>query len=470
MLGFEQHAMLSPVSEIMTPAITCPPATPIRQVLETLKQKKIGSILLVDEKNAPIGIFTLPDVLERVAAAECDIDAPISTIMSSNPVTVAPSAPLFEAALTMQQHHVRHLPVVQDGEIRGMVSERDLFRLQGVGAQRVAQAISRAQDHTRLVQMTRDIRQLGCSMLAQGVSVEQISNLVSRLNDQLSQRSIELALVTPDIEFCWIALGSEGRCEQTLSSDQDNAIVFRPPHNAGARETRERLLPFARRINEAFADYGFPLCKGNIMASNPECCLSLAEWKERFALWIDHGDPKSLLNAAIFFDFRGIYGATQLVDELRRWLTALAKKNPRFLHQMAANAMRNEIPLSWLRRFRVRARGEHRDTIDIKIGGSALFVDAARIYSLRAAVAATNTEERLRLSEKALGFVALEVEAWIAAFHFIRRLRMLNEIRHDGGGHYVHPGELNGFERAGLRQALLQAKNLRARLALDYQL
>jgi CBS domain-containing protein len=466
MQGFEQHAMLEPVSEIMRPAVTCRMETSIRGVLRTLDEKKIGSVLLVDERNTLAGIFTLPDLLRRVAVAGRDFDAPISTVMSRDPVTIPSHAPLFEAALIMQQHHVRHMPVVDRGEIKGVVSERDLFHLQGIGVQRVSEALANAADVDRLRQLSQDIRRLGSSMLAQGVSVEQISNIISRLNDQLTQRLIDLTCNT-EIDFCWVALGSEGRCEQTLSSDQDNAIVFASPKSDD--ETRNALLPYARRINEALADFGFPLCKGDIMAGNPRWCLSLAEWKAKFASWIDHGDPESLLRAAIFFDFRGVHRSLHLVHQLRDWLTAHAKKNPRFLHQMAGNAMRNRVPLSLLRRFELRQSEPHARTIDIKIGGTALFADAARIYSLQTGVSATNTEERLRLSGEALDFVRLEIEAWIAAFHFIRRLRMLNESRGADAGHYLRPHHLNAFDRAGLRQALLHAKNLQSRLASDYQ-
>jgi len=144
-----------------------------------------------------------------------------------------------------------------------------------------------------------------------------------------------------------MALGSEGRFEQTLNTDQDNAIVFAVPDGMTADQAREILLPVARRINEALAQCGFPLCKGEIMASNPKWCLSLNEWKRTFGDWIGGGSPEQLLNASIFFDFRALYGAEKLAEELRGWLAHVASDNSRFLHLMAENALRNRPPLAW---------------------------------------------------------------------------------------------------------------------------
>lgn len=473
--GFEQHGMNSPLSSAMSPPVHCPEATPIGEVLDVLNEKKIGSMVITDGHNAPVGIFALPDLLSRVVAGKSELSSPIAKVMSPDPVSLSPHAPIYEAALLMQKHRIRHIPIVEQGELKGVVSERDIFRLQRVSLRVISEAISRAESHERLVAVSRDIRQLGRDMLAQGMAVAQITGIISRLNDELSQRLIELSRPRSSIagiEFCWIALGSEGRNEQTLSSDQDNGIIFNVPAGGSAKDIRNLLIPFARGVNEALADFGFPLCKGDIMASNPEWCLALSEWKNRFGAWIDQGDPESLLNAAIFFDFRPIEGASSLAEDLRTWLASHAKKNRRFLHQMAANAMRSRPPLTWARRFSLSGGGEHPNTLDLKMNGTTLFVDAARIYSLEAGVAATNTGERLRLAARRLNFVQLEVEAWIEAFQFIRWLRLKNESENPeiAAGHYIRPSHLNPMQRATLKQAFLQARKLQSRLALDYEL
>ena len=178
-----------------------------------------------------------------------------------------------------------------------------------------------------------------------------------------------------EMGVCWLALGSEGRFEQTLNTDQDNGIIFSPPDGTSADEVRQTLLPLAQRINDALDACGFPLCKGNIMASNPKWCLSLDEWKDTFADWIHRGDAPVLLNATIFFDFRPLFGKQELAHELRAWLNAKIKDNRLFLKHMVQNALGNRPPLGLVRDFVVDG-----GTLDLKLNGIAPFVDAARIF------------------------------------------------------------------------------------------
>lgn len=273
--------------------------------------------------------------------------------------------------------------------------------------------------------------------------------------------------------LCWMALGSEGRFEQTLNTDQDNALIFTVPAGMTADGVRELMLPIARRINETLALCGFPLCSGNVMASNPQWCLSLEEWKQRFADWITNGTPEALLHSSIFFDFRSLYGAHALADDLRLWLSRVASDNNRFLHQLAENAMSIRPPLGLVRDFVVGK--EH--TLDLKLNGITPFVDAARIFSLAAGVSQTSTLQRLRASAAKLKIHPTEVEAWIDAFLFIQVLRMRH---HDEGreqglsdeqlDNRIDPEALHELDRRILKEAFRQARKLQARLALEYHL
>ncbi len=128
------------------------------------------------------------------------------------------------------------------------------------------------------------------------------------LNDRICQRIIELVRNRhrwERISWCWLAFGSEGRLEQTFATDQDNGLIFESHGDARPSEVRAKLLPFAREVNEALDACGYPLCKGNVMASNPELCLSVAEWKAKMEGWLHNSEPKALLDASICFDFRG---------------------------------------------------------------------------------------------------------------------------------------------------------------------
>lgn len=343
----------------------------------------------------------------------------------------------------------------------------------GEGQRQIGTDIRNADTLDKLKQAARAIRLLAHDMMAQGVVAEQLTQTISTLNDLLTVRVIELECMAASplcADFCWIALGSEGRYEQTLNTDQDNGIIFRVPEGSSANPMRRTLLPIARRINEALDACGFSLCTGNIMASNPELCLSLDEWKEKFSGWIDHGDPQALLNATIFFDFRPLFGQLELAEKLRSWLAKQAESNPLFLHQMAANALRNRPPLGLVRDFAV---GEDH-ALDLKLNGISPFVDAARIFSLATGGLQAGTLQRLRQAAGPLHIPSKEAKAWGEAFLFIQLLRLrLHHGQIEAAqpmSNRVNPDHLNDLDRRNLKEAFRQARNLQARLALNYNL
>ena len=470
------QTMASPLSAIMRRApFTCLPDTPLRSALTTMRERNIGSMIVTDDNLAPLGILTLRDVLDRVTLAACGLDRPISEVMTQGVYTISPQTSVYEAALAIVRRGIRHILVVDRGRLIGLITEKDLFSLQRISIRQLAGAIREAPSVESLVQFSADIRKLEHNMLVQGVAAEQLTHFIASLNDLLTQRIIDLALTGGglyDLHLCWMALGSEGRFEQTLSTDQDNGIIFTGATDADAM--RARLLPFARRINEALASCGFPLCKGNIMAANPQWCLSDREWQVKFERWIDSGDPEALLHGAVFFDFRGLHGDVTLVDDLRSWLLAHTARSARFLHQMAANALRNRPPLGILHDFVTSANAAHPHTLDLKLSGASLFVDAARIYSLAHGIAPTNTTARLHELAVREILPPREVKAWIDAFQFIQVLRLRHQHMQNMQGlpmdNLVDPDDLNQLERRILKEALRQARELQHRLALDYRL
>ncbi|OGS81722.1 MAG: prohead protease [Gallionellales bacterium GWA2_59_43] len=477
----EQQSLASPMSAIIRrKPVTCSPETTVRQVLATMSEQRIGSMVAVDAEGRPLGIMTLHDVLDRIAIPQIDLDQPVIGIMSNKLSSLPPQALAHDAALTMAKHGFRHVLVVENEKLVGLVSEKDLFALQRVGLRQIGSAIRNADSVEALKQGAADIRRMAHNMMAQGVAPEQLTQFISTFNDLLTARSVELEFEaagltgTPLHEgVCWMALGSEGRFEQTLNTDQDNAIIFAVPEGMTAEQVREKLLPVARRINEALAQCGFPLCRGEIMASNPKWCLSLEEWKRTFGDWIGVGTPESLLNASIFFDFRALYGAEKLAEDLRGWLARVASDNSRFLHLMAENALHNRPPLGVVRDFVVGK--EHK--LDLKVNGITPFVDAARIFSLAAGDTHTNTIQRLRSSAAKMKLHESEIAAWIDALLFIQVLRMRHhdEMSAQGLGdealdNKIDPEQLNELDRRILKEAFRQARKLQARLELEYHL
>jgi CBS domain-containing protein len=365
--------------------------------------------------------------------------------------------------------------VVEEGRLVGMVSERDLFALQRTSMRSIVGAIDRAGDEAGLRQSAADIARLAENLIAQGVGAEHLAQLVATLNDRLVARILELESARHDlrgISVCWIALGSEGRYEQTLATDQDNGLVFETALDPA--EARARLLPFAQAANRTLDACGFPLCKGNIMAGNPEWCLSGDEWRARFSDWIRIPVPQALLNATIFFDLRPLWGEERLAASLRGWLADAVKGNERFLRAMTQSALESRAPGGLIGSLLAVAKAGDARHVDLKASGTRPFVDAARILALSSGIEHTNTAARLRGAGPRLRIPPEEVEAMVESFHFVLLLRLRHQMAHPGAAgpeaNRIDPDALNELDRRILKEAMRHARKLQDRLALDYRL
>ncbi len=490
----DAHSLANPLRSIIhRDPVTVPPDTPIRVVLERMKALRIGSVVVVDAARSPVGIFTERDVLDRIALAGIPQSSTIDVAMTPNPFSLPAHAALFEAAQAMARFRFRHVLVMEEGKLLGVVSERDLFTMQRLSLGELAKSIEQAAGADSLAHAAGEVRRLATALLAQGVGAEQLTQFVTTLNDSIVSRALALAAADappPDTKWCWMGLGSEGRMEQTLATDQDNALIFILPPGASLAATRERFVAFADRVNRILDQCGFPLCKGNIMARNPRWCLTLDEWKDTFLHWMRSANGEALLNAAIFFDFRSLHGDSGLAGELRDWLGPQVAAQPLFVLQMVNNALQVRPPLGLLRDF-VKddgEAGEYPGTIDLKKFGTRPFVDAARIFSLRHGVAASNTADRLRLAAPKMRMHEDEAAAIIEGFHFIQLLRLRNQegaALHAAtawGDHHhadsllpphhpnrIDPDQLNELDRRILKEALRQARKLQSRLELDFK-
>jgi CBS domain-containing protein len=471
-------SMFSPLSAIVRRG---PPTVPldasVRQALEAMERMRIGSVVVVDrEGRIPLGMFTLRDLVRRVSLPGGDLEAPIAGVMTSGLVTLPPQATAHQAALTMARNAVQELVVVDgDGWLVGVVTQNELFGLQRIGVEEVSGEIQTAAEVEGLRRAARGIRRLTEDLLGQGISIETLTHYISTLNDLLTVRIIDLTAEEhdlPPVPMCWIALGSEGRLEQTFSTDQDNGIIF-DAGEADAERIRAALLPFARSVNEKLAACGFPLCKGNVMASNPEWCQPLDAWRRTFSRWIHGPDPQAVLNSAIFFDLRPVYGQAALAERLRESVLAAAADRPVFLRHMAEDALRCRPPLGWIRDFAYDRSKEFPHTIELKKNGSRLFVDAARILALAHGVPHTSTAERLRAIERYVRFGEEALQAIVDGFYFVHLVRLRSQCHPRGPGaaaNRVDPAELNDLDRHILKESFRQAKRLQTRLALEYQL
>jgi CBS domain-containing protein len=376
-----QYSLDTRLGELaMRQPVGCAPDTPVRDAVRLMHEQHVGSIAVLDAADKPLGIFTLRD-LRRVVADGIDLTQPIDNLMTRNPFHLPPDASAFDAAIAMTERHIAHVCLVQNEKLCGVISERDLFSLQRVDLVHLARTIRHAGKVETLAGLRSDIRLLVDRMLAHGASSTQITHIVTLLNDHTVSRVIELTLEQlgdPGIPFTWLCFGSEGRREQTLHTDQDNGILFEAANASEAAAIRERLLPIAREINQRLAQCGFTLCKGNIMAGNPELCLSRQEWSRRFAGFVLEATPENLLGSSIYFDLRTIWGPHEGCEQLREELLGRVASNSLFQKMLAENALRQRPPVGRFRDFVVARSGADKDTLDLKVRGLTPFVDGAR--------------------------------------------------------------------------------------------
>lgn len=469
--------------------LTVAPGTSIRDLiasdLPSADQGADGVVVVLDPATRlPLGTLTSLDLLRLLAVDGVSPETPVVTVMTAGLVLLPADAPIQRAATLMVRSNIRHLVLVEpDGRFAGLVAQSDLYSLHTAPVDRLVRAVTAAPDIETLARQSAEIRVLAGRMLDRGGAADAVCHWISTLNDLVVLQAIDLIepqFDLPLVPWCWMLFGSEGRFEQTFFTDQDNGIVFVPEEiengdpEKSVEALRKAFLPFALAVNQALDRCGFPLCAGQIMASNPDWCLSLAEWQDKFRRWIRQPEPEALLNASIFFDFRGLYGPDDPVQRLRATLVEEAAQSPLCFRLMASNALDVEPPLGKLWSAFRFDDAAYPGSIDLKKYGSRLFVDAARVLALAEGVEATGTVPRLREVAARLGWPAGEVEAAVDAFYVIQRLR----LKHQSGlattdtalENRVRPEDLNEISRHLLRESLQQAKRLQHRVRLHWQL
>ncbi len=464
----ERYALRNP--------IVCSPDLPVHKAVARMHENSVGSIIVTDDKRHPVGIFTLRDLRSLVAEGTAPLDTPIRQVMTQSPCSLPAQADAFEAAMLMAEHHFAHLCVVDDEErLIGVVSERDLFALQRVDLVNLARTIGTATHLRTLVSLRTDVSRLVDAMLAHGADSGQVVKIITTLNDVTVRRVLELNIQKndPGIPFTWLTFGSEGRQEQTLLTDQDNGILFQLPEGMTEDQVREKLLPFARTVNQELAECGFTLCKGNIMASNPKLCLSEREWDDWFVRFIDASTPQNLVYSSIFLDMRAVFGPTEPLHRLLGKVLARIRKNPLFQKMLAGNALQRKPPLTMFRSFRYVSEGK-KHSLDLKRQGLAPFVEAVRVFALANGVETANTLERMDELARQGFFDDKDANAWKEAYSLIQAIRMRahQEMLNRGEelSNYIDPDDLNPLDRRILRESFRQAQRLQQKLEVTYQL
>jgi CBS domain-containing protein len=394
---------------------------------------------------------------------------------------VSPRAFSFDALLDMSHFGVSHLIVTDGKQTVGIISEHDFQLASGSSPIGMIEDITRAVTVPELVDKRVHIdRVLEMAMQRSG-SIKPMVALIAELNDRITRQFIRViekemaaqGFGAPPAPYCWLAMGSEGRQEQTLCTDQDNALVYADVSEADDASVQRWFLEFSKRVVDALERFGIPKCRGGIMASNPQWCQALSHWQRMFAGWISDPTPESLRMASIFFDFRGITTDFDGARKLKNALTRMAAGKKHFARVLAKNALNNRPPLGFLRQFVVEKSGEHNNGLNLKLRGLTPVVDVARVLALELGVPSTNTIERLKAATKKKVLRPDFFAAIDDAYDYINFIRIDHHLKARRAGtqmnNFVDPALLNPMERKVLKESFTVISQLQELMAARYK-
>lgn len=458
-------------SVIRRNVLFCGANNSIKDAAILMKQHRCSSILIKQEGRF-IGITTDQDFKNKVVAADLKISNPISDIMSSPLISISEHSSVFEAFIKIMKAGVKHLAVINnENDAIGVISNSDLINAQGNLPFLFIKEINEAVSYEEISKKQKQLPLSIYTLINEGAKAQNINNFVTAITDAILEKLIKFAIQEigqPPVKFAFMVMGSEGRKEQTLKTDQDNAIIFEDVNEEELESVNAYFLKLGEHVCNMLDKTGYDFCEGDIMAKNPKWCQPVSIWKKYFKEWIYNASSKALLQISIFFDFRFGYGDISLVNELRENLFAVLGNGKGFFKYMAANTTHFRLPIGFFGNFIVESKGKFKNTFDIK-KPMMLVVDFARIYALQNKISATNTMERLELIYKKNVISESDYNDISLSYSYMMNLRFINQIHaiiNEGEepNNYINPKKLSKIEQHTLKEIF---KKIEARVKLQ---
>ncbi|MGO4817821.1 DUF294 nucleotidyltransferase-like domain-containing protein [Flavobacterium sp. W22_SRS_FP1] len=466
-----------PISYTAKP-ITANRSDSVKAIAETMTQHKIGSVI-IQENRLPIGIITDKDLRSKIATGLFSIQATAEEIMSVPVVTVSSNGSVAETQLTMLQYDVAHLCVTLDGtresEIIGIISEHDVVVAQANNPGVLVKQIKRAESAEELKAVRLNLNKLIQNSLSEDIPIAHLCQIVGEINRAITSRAIELSInkigEEPAVAFAWLNIGSQGRKEQLLLTDQDNALVFEDVSEERYSDVKEYFIELADNVTSILNVVGYEFCPADMMASNPLWCQSLKEWNAQYNTWIHSPAEKGILMCSIFFDYDFVYGDKELVDSITANILKNVDKNQIFFAYLGRDALKNPAPLGFFRQFLVEKDGEHKDTFDVKSRGLMPLIDAARLLSLNQKITGVNnTLARFKELAALESQNAATYEACSEAFSILLKFRTQEGFASNSGGRYLDLNKLTKLDKVKLKNAFHPISDVQEILKTRFQL
>ncbi|SHJ82439.1 CBS domain-containing protein [Arenibacter nanhaiticus] len=458
--------------------ISCSATTSAKEIAEKMTEKKVGAMLVVENK-LPIGIITDKDLRNNIVTGKYPITTEASKIMVSPVITYAKSMTITQAQIAMMKSSISHLCITKDGtpnsKAIGILSKHDLMVAIGNNPAVLIKAIQRAKKVKNIRNIRKSITHLLGAYLGQNIPLTLTSKIISELNDACIKRVIQMALdkmpEKPPVAFAWLSLGSQGRNEQLLQTDQDNALVFQNVPEEKMEETTAYFLELSKIINKGLFEIGYEYCPAEMMASNPNWCLSLDQWKKAITQWVTNPGADEILLSSIFFDYNLTYGDITLVNQLSDYIFEITQKYPIFFLHLASGALQNPSPTGFFRQLLVEQDGEHKDFFDLKRRALMPLTDAARVLILSHSVKSiNNTPGRY---EKLAELEPNNEEIFMAcsfATKALLKFRTKQGLLHNDSGRYIAIDKLTKEDKVKLKRTFKTIKEIQELLTVRFKI
>ncbi|NTV50876.1 MAG: CBS domain-containing protein [Geobacteraceae bacterium] len=442
------------------PVITCSPDLGLVEMARLMMVENISGIVVV-EHDKPVGIVSLRDLRNSIANLSHQIlILTVRDVMKTSLITIRNSDYLFKAIFLMAKHNIHRLVVIDEFDnLFGVMTDTDLLRIQTRSPLYLVQEIESANSIEQLRTLGQKMTGMLQYALKTNADAQSLIQLISHFNDALTQRLIYILDRYHDIRLppgaAYLSLGSEGRQEQTLRTDQDSAIVY---HDDLSIDDIAEVKKFAERIVSSLETIGVPLCPGNMMASNPEWCHSLSVWKELIEHWINRPDPDATVHFGVFQDLRVLHGDVTFELELRNHICECARNNSIFFPSMARNIVRFKTPLGMFGRFIVEKKGIQLGKLDLKKGGLFALTRGISLIALESCIMGGTTWSKLERLHYLHVLSEHDYETLSDAFTFLVKMRLNKQLIATTSGkavdNCIDPMVLMDRERDQLREAL----------------
>lgn len=464
-----------PITHAVTPAVTADWSQSVSGAASLMRKRRAGAVFVTDPDGALLGIVTDHDFRERVVADGLDLSSPVRSIMTAPVASVSAQALVYEALLRMQEGQADHLAVLDEtGALAGVVRLLDLVDYQRSSSVIITDSIRRAGSIGDIIEAHERLPGLVQAVVDSGAQVRYVNRIITSVSDATVRRLLAMAreqLGPAPVRYAFLALGSEGREEQTLVTDQDNALLYEDPPPEKAQETAKYFLELGTLVCDWLDRVGYAFCDGGVMAMNPRWNQPLSIWRKQFADWIHNADSQALLELNMLFDFRCVDGQQSLARGLRTWVFDQMEAYPLFFVHFAKNALLYKPPLGLLGGIRVTSSGDNPKALSLK---EALLPVAnfSRLYALRHRIDSTNTLDRLaELRERGV-LRRQALEELVPDYEALMRLRLrrqavaLQEGREPSN--LISPEEWTSVEETKLKRLFSAGADLRKKISYDF--